>query len=53
MNYEAWIWTELLAFDNTCPDQGVDVYIERLAFTPMGISLLASDSDFILYPRTT
>ena len=48
MNYEAWIWTELLAFDNTCGDQGVGAYIERLGFVPKGISLMASASDFIM-----
>ena len=48
MNYEAWIWTELLAFDNTAADQGVRAYLDLLGFTPVGISLLASASDFIL-----
>ena len=48
MNPETWIWTELLAFDNLSPDQGVAEYILRLGFTPTGISLMASASDFIM-----
>ncbi|MEI6504243.1 MAG: hypothetical protein WCP21_24790, partial [Armatimonadota bacterium] len=48
MNYEAWLWTELLAFDNTSCDLGVGEYLERLGFTPTGISLMASASDFIV-----
>ncbi|MEI6503555.1 MAG: hypothetical protein WCP21_21295, partial [Armatimonadota bacterium] len=48
MNYAAWIWTELLAFDNTAPDLGVAEYLERLGFTPKGVSLMASASDFIM-----
>lgn len=48
MNYESWIWTELLAFDNTAPDQGVGAYLDRLGFVPTGLSLLASASDFIM-----
>jgi len=48
MNYEAWIWIELLAFDNTQSDMGVGAYLERVGFTPYGISLLASAPDFIV-----
>ena len=48
MNYEAWIWAELLAFDNTRADQGVGAYLECLGFTPKGISLMASASDFVM-----
>lgn len=48
MDYEAWIWTELLAFDSTAADLGVGDYLRRLGFTPTGISLLASASDFIM-----
>ena len=45
---ETWIWTELLAFDCTAPDCGVEAYIDRLGFVPDGISCLASAVDFIL-----
>lgn len=48
MNYEAWIWTELLAFDNTAPDLGVAEYLARADFLPTGISLLLSASDFVM-----
>lgn len=48
MNCEAWIWTELLAFDNAAADLGVGEYLDRLGFLPTGISLLASASDFIV-----
>ena len=48
VNYESWIWTELLAFDNASPDQGVAAYVERLGFAPTGISLMASASDFVM-----
>lgn len=47
-NYESWIWTELLAFDNTQSDQGVQSYCDRLGFVPNGISLLLSAVDFIM-----
>jgi len=48
MNHESWIWTELLAFDNTQADLGVSDYLDRLGFAPTGVSLLASASDFIV-----
>jgi len=48
MNYEAWIWTELLAFDNRQDDQGVAEYIRKTGFVPKGICLLVSAPDFVL-----
>ena len=48
MNYEAWIWTELLAFDSTAPDFGVEEYLDRLGYIPTGISIMASAIDFVL-----
>ncbi|KKR04406.1 MAG: hypothetical protein UT30_C0008G0028 [Candidatus Uhrbacteria bacterium GW2011_GWF2_39_13] len=48
MNYEAWIWTELLAFDNTQKDQGVSEYLIKTGFIPKGICLLVSSPDFVL-----
>ncbi|MBQ7256618.1 MAG: hypothetical protein IJS60_02875 [Abditibacteriota bacterium] len=44
---ENFIWTELLAFDNTQKDMGVDAYLERIGYTPYGISLLLSHPDFV------
>ena len=48
MNYEAWIWTELLAFDNTEKDQGVSGYLKKTGFVPKGVCLLVSSPDFVL-----
>jgi len=48
MDYEAWIWTELLAFDNTQEDLGVGAYLERLGFIPYGVSILISTPDFVI-----
>ena len=44
---ENFIWTELLAFDNTQKDYGVGEYIDRIGYTPFGISLLLSHPDFV------
>ena len=33
-NYEPWVWTELLAFDNTQKDGGAAEYIKELGFVP-------------------
>ncbi|OQA82264.1 MAG: hypothetical protein BWY31_03304 [Lentisphaerae bacterium ADurb.Bin242] len=48
---EAWIWTELLAFDNTQTDYGVGEYLHRTGFVPDGVSLLLSAIDFVLLHR--
>ncbi|MBM3500375.1 MAG: hypothetical protein FJX74_17090, partial [Armatimonadetes bacterium] len=48
MDTEVWIWTELLAFDSAAPDLGVGAYLDRLGFTPTGVSLLAAASDFVV-----
>lgn len=48
MSYEAWIWTELLAFDKNMTDQGVKEYLERIGEKPKGISLMLSTWDFVL-----
>ncbi len=47
-SYESWIWTELLAFDNTKSDMGVGSYLKLIGFSPTGISLLLSSIDFVL-----
>ena len=46
--WESWIWTELLAFDNTLPDYGVKAYLESSGHLPFGISLLLMSPDFLL-----
>ena len=48
MKNEAWIWVELLAFDNTQKDFGVGEYLDKIGFIPDGISFLFSSIDFIL-----
>lgn len=47
-NFEAWVWTELLAFDNSEADCGVRSYLEELGFVPQAMCLLVSSPDFIL-----
>ena len=46
--WESWIWTELLAFDNTLPDYGVQAYLKHSEHIPYGISLLLMSPDFLL-----
>ncbi len=48
MNYQAWIWTELLAFDNTQPDHGVQEFLDKTGFTPEVICLMSSTPDIVL-----
>lgn len=48
MKEELWIWTELLAFDNTSPDFGVQEYLKHIGKVPYGISIL-SGYDLVLY----
>lgn len=50
-NYERWIWTELIAFDNTQTDLGVGEYLSATGFAPTAISLLLGSPDFVLGHR--
>ena len=45
-NCERWVWIELIGFDNTLPDYGVAVYLDRCGFVPEGMCLLFSTPDF-------
>jgi len=45
---EIWIWTELLAFDNTSPDLGVEDYLQRVGHKPDGIALMLAHPDAVL-----
>ncbi len=45
---EIWIWTELLAFDNTREDFCVQEYLDRIGSKPYGIHLLLSSVDFVM-----
>lgn len=47
-DFEYWVWTELLAFDNTHADLGVAEYFDTLGFVPQTLCLLFSGPDFIL-----
>ena len=44
---ELWVWTELLAFDNTLPDFGVKQYLDEMQRRPDGISFL-TNIDFVM-----
>ena len=48
MNFERWVWTELIAFDNRLDDCGVSEYLDTLGFVPAGMCLLVSSPDFVL-----
>lgn len=45
--YEKWLWLELIGFELEAADLGVGAYLERLGFTPTGLSLLISSPNFI------
>ncbi|MCQ6562782.1 hypothetical protein [Paenibacillus mendelii] len=47
MDYEKWVWIELIGFDNTESDFGVTAYMNTLGFSPNGISLLLFTPDFV------
>lgn len=47
-NFESWVWTELLAFDNSREDMGVEEYLNTLGFVPKAACLLFSSPDFFL-----
>ena len=40
-----FLWTELIGFDNTLPDYGVEEFLSRSEFKPDGISLLLVESE--------
>ena len=46
-DYEKWLWIELIGFDNQKDDFGVKLFIDKMGFTPNGISLLLWNSNFI------
>ncbi len=47
MKPKNWHWIELIGFDNTLPDFGVERFLTRLCELPEGISLLFSHIDFV------
>jgi len=46
--HERWIWVELIGFDVTQPDQGVQQYLDDAGFVPDVICLLLASPDFVL-----
>lgn len=47
LNKEFWIWTELLAFDNTQADLGVGEYLGKVGRCPDGICVMIGHPDFV------
>jgi hypothetical protein len=45
--YERWVWIELIGFDNTKPDVGVQEYLDKLGFIPAAASFLITAPDII------
>lgn len=48
---ERFIWIELIGFDNTQPDFGVQAYLDTCGFIPTGVSLLFTWLEFPLGHR--
>jgi hypothetical protein len=46
--YQKWIWIDLIGFDNTLADYGVQNYLDRCQFVPDGASLLLTWTEFVL-----
>ena len=44
--FTLFLWTELIGFDNTAKDYGVDEYLSRMVRKPDGISLLLNSDQF-------
>jgi hypothetical protein len=47
MNYQPWLWIELIGFDNEKKDFGVAAFLENTGFVPEAISFLICDPDFV------
>ncbi len=45
--FERWLWIELIGFDNTAPDFGVEALLENAGFVPETVSLLLFNPDFV------
>ena len=42
---DKYLWTELIAFDNTEPDYGVQAYLDKMSVKPKGVSFLIFDPE--------
>ncbi|MBP1992075.1 hypothetical protein [Paenibacillus eucommiae] len=47
MNFEKWLWVELIGFDNEQENYGVPAYLDNLGFVPAALSLLFYSPDFV------
>lgn len=47
MDNKNWYWIELIGFDNTLQDYGVEQFYSKLSGEPEGFSILFSHIDFI------
>ncbi|MFC5407216.1 hypothetical protein [Cohnella soli] len=47
MNFEKWLWVELIGFDNEQDNYGVPAYLDNLGFVPKALSLLFYSPDFV------
>lgn len=47
LNYQPWLWIELIGFDNEKKDFGVKAFLENTGFVPEAISFLMYDPDFV------
>ncbi|MCL5096112.1 MAG: hypothetical protein M1608_00980, partial [Candidatus Omnitrophica bacterium] len=45
--YQRWLWIELIGFDNTQADFGVQHFIDNAGFAPDAVSLLLFSPDFV------
>ena len=44
---DKYLWTELIAFDNTLPDFGVGEYLSRMEVKPKGVSFLFVEPEIV------
>ena len=47
INFEKWLWIELIGFDNEKQDFGIGQFIDKAGFVPNVISLLLFNPDFV------
>ncbi len=47
MGYETWLWIELIGFDNTLPDFGVQAYLDNAGIVPDAASLFVFNPEFV------
>ncbi len=45
--FENYVWIELIGFDNTLPDFGVEKLLKTMGFQPQAMLLLVTSADFV------